>query len=72
MRIFTWKQRAIVYLTNLFVIGTGSLLGAVVDIFLIKNGRYWGTAGGALLAFPFALWVTVALVRASIKAHTNV
>lgn len=67
MRIFTWKQRAIVYLTNLFVIGTGSLLGAIVDIFLIKNGRYWGTAGGAVLAFPFAIWVTIAVIKAHIR-----
>ncbi|HVM90884.1 MAG TPA: hypothetical protein VMU11_03240 [Verrucomicrobiae bacterium] len=68
MGIFTWKQRLIVYLTNLFVIGTGSVLGAVVDIFLIKNGRYWGTAGGAILSFPFAIWVTVVVIKAHINA----
>ena len=68
MRIFTWKQRLIVYLTNLFVIGTGSLLGAGVDIFLIKNGRYWGTAGGALLALPFAMWITILVIKSHIRA----
>jgi len=68
MGIFTWKQRLIVYLTNLFVIGTGSVLGAVVDIFLIKNGRYWGTAGGAILSFPFAICVTVVVIKAHINA----
>lgn len=67
MRIFTWKQRLIVYVTNLVVIGTGSLLGSILDVFLIKNGRYWGTAGGAILSFPFALWITVIVI----KAHIN-
>jgi hypothetical protein len=68
MRIFTWKQRLVVYLSNIFVIGAGSILGAIVDIFLIKNGRYWGTAGGAILSFPFAIWVTVAVIKAHINA----
>jgi hypothetical protein len=67
MSIFSWRRRAVVYLTNLVVIGTGALLGYGIDTFLIKDGRHLGVIGGTLLSFPVAMVLTVYFVRASFK-----
>lgn len=72
MGIFTWRQRAIVYLTNFIVIGLGAAFGVLADVLLIKNGRYWGAAVGAIFAFPFAVWLTISLLRGSIKPRLQI
>jgi hypothetical protein len=67
MGVFTWRQRGIVYLTNFGVIGLGAAIGALVDIFYLKNGHYWAAAASAILSFPIVLWLTIVLLRGSIK-----
>lgn len=67
MALFTWRQRATVYGTNLAVIGTAAFLGWVVDTFVLHQNRYWATIACTLLSFPLALWLTVRRVRSSIK-----
>lgn len=69
MQVFTWRQRGIVYSTNLLIIGLGAALGVLVDIFLVKNGRYWAAAVGAILSLPIALWLTIRFIRHSIKSQ---
>lgn len=62
-KVFTWRQRRIVYSTNLAVIGAAALVGVAVDVLIIENEKYIATAFAAVISLPIAMWLTIRRIR---------
>lgn len=65
MKVFTWRQRWIVYSTNAMIIPVCAFGGYLVDSWL--GTRPWGLVIGTVASFPFALAATLFRIRRDLK-----
>jgi len=66
MRIFTWRQRAIVLLVTLATIGLFVLAGWGIGVLL--NQTRAGIFLAVLISYPFTQWV---LIKAIARTHEH-
>ncbi|HPF95169.1 MAG: AtpZ/AtpI family protein [Candidatus Magasanikbacteria bacterium] len=66
MKIFTWRQRVWVILTNLVMIGVFAGIGYWLDVKFDKKPLF--LILGVLTSFPLGQWILIKILKSE---HTN-